>query len=66
MQSNCCADGECGHTYRRVRLIRRPGPDPLLIASNADAFHSSDCAQGPLLEECELSNMMDDCEHGRL
>ena len=49
-----------------MRLIRRPGPDPLLIASNADAFHSSDCAQGPLLEECELSNMMDDCEHDRL
>ena len=23
-------------------------------------------AQGPLLEECELSNMMDDCEHDRL
>jgi hypothetical protein len=53
-------DGECGHVYRRVRLIRRPGDDPLLIASNADGFHSSDCAKGPLIEDSELSNMMDD------
>ena len=53
-------DGDCGHVYRRVRLIRRPGDDPLLIASNADGFHSNSCAKGALLEQCELSNMMDD------
>ena len=54
-------DGACGHTYRRVRLIRMQGEeDPLLIASNADAFHSNDCGRGPLIEDCELSNMMDD------
>ena len=46
-------DGACGHTYRRVRLIRmQDEEDPLLIASNADAFHSNDCGRGSRGRDC--------------
>ena len=45
---------------RRVRVAVRDEPTPLVVASNADAFHSSDCARGPRIEECEFSRQMDD------
>ena len=50
-------DGECGHAYRHVSVTRREG---LMIASNADSFHSNDCARGPTIEHCEFAHMMDD------
>jgi hypothetical protein len=50
-------DGEGGHTYRRIRYVRRDGQ---LIASNADAFHSIDVAKGPTLEDSELCYCLDD------
>jgi hypothetical protein len=53
-------DGECGHTYRHVRVARRKEQQPLMIASNADSFHSNDCARGPTIEHCEFGHMMDD------
>eukprot|EP01052_Picozoa_sp_SAG31_P029664 SAG31_NODE_2966_length_4842_cov_23.744676_3_plen_427_part_01 len=61
-------DGQCGHVYRRVRIARRSGTDPLMIASNADGFHSNSCGLGALLDQCELSFMMDDYinVHGQL
>lgn len=52
-------DGEGGHIYERVKLIRKPGSDRLL-AANSDAFHSSGCRAGPRLSECELSYSGDD------
>lgn len=51
--------GNGGNTYRRCRLIRRPGTDRLL-ASSADCFHSMDQFRGPLIEDCEFSWAMDD------
>ena len=51
--------GGGGNTYRRCRLIRRPGTDRLL-ASAADCFHSMNQHRGPLIEACEFSWAMDD------
>jgi hypothetical protein len=31
-----------------------------MIASNADSFHSNDCARGPTIEHCEFAHTMDD------
>ena len=93
-------DGAGGHSYERVRVVRRPLParrtdgdggavveaatavtaataddDPAtalcgppsrrrlclaVVASNADAFHSSGCRDGPALRAVELSYAMDD------
>ena len=53
-------DGECGHEYQHVRVGRREAEQPLMIASNADSFHSNDCARGPTIEHCEFGHMMDD------
>ena len=79
--------GGGGHSYDRVRVVRRPFPPPPppslsnaraaapltavlcaggrrecfgVIASNADAFHSSACRRGPRLSSVELSFCMDD------
>ena len=62
--SPCFAFYESGHggggnSYRRCRLIRRPGTDRLL-ASAADCFHSMNQHCGPLIEACEFSWAMDD------
>lgn len=62
--SPCFAFYESGHggggnSYRRCRLIRRPGTDRLL-ASAADCFHSMNQHRGPLIEACEFSWAMDD------
>ena len=62
--SPCFAFYESGHggggnSYRRCRLIRRPGTDRLL-ASAADCFHSMNQRRGPLIEQCEFSWAMDD------
>ena len=51
--------GGGGNSYRRCRLIRRPGTDRLL-ASAADCFHSMNQHRGPLIEACEFSWAMDD------
>lgn len=51
--------GEGGNTYRRVRLIRRPGTKRL-HAGMADGFHSALVARGPTIEDCEFSFNSDD------
>jgi len=51
--------GEGGHSYRRCRVVRRPGTSRLL-ACNADIFHSIGVSKGPLIEECEFSWSADD------
>ena len=50
-------DGECGHTYRRVNVVRREG---YMIASNGDVFHSSDCARGATIEDSIFEASLDD------
>ena len=50
-------DGQCGHVYRGVRVMRREG---YMIASNADVFHSSDCARGATIEDSLFEANMDD------
>ncbi|MBN1342331.1 MAG: right-handed parallel beta-helix repeat-containing protein [Phycisphaerae bacterium] len=51
--------GQGGSTYRRVKLIRKPGTRRL-HAGMADAFHSALTARGPTIEECEFSFNSDD------
>eukprot|EP01052_Picozoa_sp_SAG31_P005599 SAG31_NODE_248_length_19104_cov_3.721019_8_plen_674_part_00 len=50
-------DGECGHTYHRVNVVRREG---YMIASNGDVFHSSDCARGATIEDSIFEAALDD------
>ena len=50
-------DGECGHTYRRVNVVRRDG---YVISSNGDVFHSSDCATGATIEDSIFEASLDD------
>lgn len=55
------AGGEGGHTYRGVRVVRRPDAKPMrLLAANADGFHSSCVRRGPTLEDSEFSWTGDD------
>lgn len=56
--------GEGGNRYSGIRILRGPRPagadeDPL-IASNADAFHSSRMRHGPIVENCVFERMGDD------
>lgn len=51
--------GAGGHSYKRCRVIRRPGTSRLL-ACNADVFHSIGVVNGPVIEDCELSWSADD------
>ena len=50
-------DGECGHTYQNVNVVRRDG---YMIASNGDVFHSSDCAKGATIEDSTFEASLDD------
>ncbi len=50
-----------GHLeFSNVNIIRRPGTDRLL-AGNADGINCASSAQGPLIEDCTLSYLGDDC-----
>ena len=51
--------GEGGHTYRRCRVVRRPGTRRFL-ACNADIFHSIALTHGATIEDCEFSYSADD------
>jgi hypothetical protein len=51
--------GPGGHTYRRIRLIRKPGTCRLHVGM-ADALHSRLLAKGPTIEQCEFSFNSDD------
>ena len=48
-----------GNTYRRLRMIRRPGTDRLVCAPR-DGFHSQNVKIGALIDECEFSYAEDD------
>ena len=50
-------DGGCGHLYSGIRVVRRQG---YMIASNADVFHSSDCAVGATIENSTFEANLDD------
>lgn len=50
-----------GHLeFSNVDIIRRPDTDRLL-AGNADGINCASSAQGPLIEDCTLSYLGDDC-----
>ncbi len=51
--------GDGGNIYRRVKIVRRPGTQRMLV-SNADTFHSISVKNGPLIEQCEFSFSGDD------
>jgi len=51
--------GAGGHTYRRVKVIRRPGTRRLSVSA-ADLFHSNLVGKGPVIEECEFAYSFDD------
>ena len=46
-------------TYRRCKILRRPGTNRL-IGGNADGFNVSNMRRGPILEDCEIQNIGDD------
>ena len=52
-------DGIGGNTYRRIRMIRRPGTDRL-VCTSGDGFHSTNMKKGALIEKCEFSYTEDD------
>ena len=49
--------GDGGHTYRRVKIVRKPGH---LTALNADRLHSTSVKVGPVVEDSEISFTGDD------
>ncbi|OXM87647.1 stalk domain-containing protein [Paenibacillus rigui] len=51
--------GNGGNTYKRIKMIRRPGTKRFLV-SNTDAFHSWMVKNGPLVEDSEFSHAGDD------
>ena len=58
-------DGECGHTFSDITIGRRYNADGThadgyLVASNADAFHSADCAKGSTLTDSHFSYVLND------
>ena len=50
-------DGECGHVYDAVQVVRRPG---YMISSNADIFHTSDCKTGATIVNSLFEAGLDD------
>jgi hypothetical protein len=50
-------DGHGGHVYRNVSVVPGPGR---LISVNADGIHSEDVDVGPLIENCQISHLLDD------
>jgi hypothetical protein len=52
------ANGDCGNVYRRIRIESPYDNRPL--GSNADAFHSTGCRKGPVLEDSYIRNTDDD------
>ncbi|MBT4820361.1 MAG: hypothetical protein HON70_31930, partial [Lentisphaerae bacterium] len=50
---------EGGNTYRRCRVVRRPGSGRLM-AGASDGFHSITQKRGPHLVECEIAHCFDD------
>ena len=50
--------GEGGNAYENVSLIPRDASRPL--SSNADGFHSSGMAHGPVLRRVTMRNLLDD------
>ncbi len=48
-----------GNTYRRCRVIRRPGTNRL-IAGNADGINVSNNSKGPIIDSCQLEFLGDD------
>ena len=51
------ADGGGGHVYRRFTLAPRHG---MIVAANADGFHSSNCDRGPTIENSVIRSLLDD------
>ncbi|MCZ7648330.1 MAG: right-handed parallel beta-helix repeat-containing protein [Planctomycetota bacterium] len=54
-----CDQGEGGLTFRRVRLLRRPGTSRLVCAT-ADGIHACRMARGIQIEECLMDGVCDD------
>ena len=52
------ANGRGGHRYEGVKIVASRASSPL--AANADAFHSTGCAQGPTLIGCTFHGADDD------
>ncbi|MFZ2654669.1 MAG: right-handed parallel beta-helix repeat-containing protein [Victivallales bacterium] len=54
-------EGACNerNTYRRCKVLPRPGTDRLM-GGNADGFHSQNCENGPIIENCEITSIGDD------
>lgn len=53
------AGGKGPITFRRCRILPRPGTNRLL-GGNSDGFHSANMEIGPRIEECELRSLGDD------
>lgn len=52
-------DGEGGNHYKNCRILKRPATNRL-ITSVADGFHSYHVRRGPLIEDCEFRDTVDD------
>jgi hypothetical protein len=51
--------GEGANHYDKCRIIRKPGTTRLLTTA-ADGFHSYQTRRGPLIENCEFADTVDD------
>jgi hypothetical protein len=52
--------GEGGHTYRNLRVVRRPGTSRL-FGVGSDICHVGGMKRGALFDGCEFSWALDDC-----
>jgi len=53
------AEGGGGNRYTQCRIIRKPGTTRL-ITTVADGFHSYQVRKGPVIENCEFNDTVDD------
>lgn len=52
-------DGEGGNHYKKCRIVKKPATNRL-ITTVADGFHSYHVRKGPVIEDCEFADTVDD------
>lgn len=52
-------DGDGGNQYKKCRILRKPGTTRL-VTTVADGLHSYHVRKGPLIEECQFEDTVDD------
>lgn len=52
-------DGEGGNHYKQCRIVKKPATNRL-VTTVADGFHSYHVRKGPVIEDCEFHDTVDD------